>query len=265
MDRVWISPPFEAACNALGLRSVRDFARHFSCQWPGAGAEVLHRTGFLPMPDGAVLPVHYKQYEYPDGSWRFVCRRSKARREVTSYEHMEHAGVACAVPVAWGEQRDALHRLRRAFILTVLIPGAVPLPEFLRGLPPADRQRAEVRRQLADLARKAHAAGFSHCDLFVRNVLVSRPTPSKPVVWWIDSPRGHVWHFGVLRRRGAIRDLASLDKGAASLCSRTERLRFLLDYAGADRLDGRLRRMARAIEAYKTRRWPAKAVASRRT
>jgi hypothetical protein len=75
-------------------------------------------------------------------------------------------------------------------------------------------------------------------------------------VWWIDSPRGTIHQWGFLRRRGIVSDLASLDKGGSSLCSRSERLRFIRQYAHAHGPDPRLRKLVRRILAYARRRWP---------
>lgn len=259
MERIWYSPDFRAACEALGLTNVDSFARHFAGNAAG-GEDVIHGTGVLAVPGAGEVQVHYKRYQYRRASWRFVFRRSKAWREALSYAHLAEIGVPCGVAVAWGEQRDGLHRLRGAFILTVEIPATTSLVEWMRGLTPRNGQataaRDDVRLRLALITRQAHDGGFLHCDLFLRNVLVSSRPAARPEVWWIDSPRGHMRWPGPLRQLGIVRDLASLDKDAGRLSTRTERLRFLLDYAASSRLDGRLRSLARRVLAYKARRWP---------
>ena len=55
---------------------------------------------------------------------------------------------------------------------------------------------------------------------------------------------------------GRRRDLASLDKTASQLCSRTERLRFFLHYLGKKKLTEKTRRMARDCLEYRRTRWP---------
>ena len=58
------------------------------------------------------------------------------------------------------------------------------------------------------------------------------------------------------RERKRLRDLASLDKSAVKFCSRVERLRFLLRYAGKRCLDDEAKKLARACLDYRRRRWP---------
>ena len=198
----------------------------------------------LQLPDRS-LEVWYKQYDYPPGSWRYAWRISKARREYLSYAHMMRLGVQCATPVACGEERDSLRRLRRAFIVTVSIPDAKPLVVFVKANHPGRDARESILRDLARMTRKAHDGGFIHRDLWVRNVLVNWQSPTKPAVWWIDSPKGAVWRW--LARFGKTLDLASLNKGAAGFSTRSERLRFLKEYLGESQ-NGELKRLARKVQ-----------------
>jgi len=73
---------------------------------------------------------------------------------------------------------------------------------------------------------------------------------------WIDCPRGSFRHRAGQRRRRAVKDLASLDRDAAKFCSRAERLRFLMDYLGQERLDEDARQLIGEILTYSRWRWP---------
>ena len=72
-----------------------------------------------------------------------------------------------------------------------------------------------------------------------------------PVIYLIDCPSGRSWWGPFLRYR-IVKDLACLDKVAKYHLTRTQRLRFYLDYAGRDRLNAddkrRVRRIARFFE-----------------
>jgi tRNA A-37 threonylcarbamoyl transferase component Bud32 len=217
----------------------------------GAKAKDVRLTrGTLDLGDRSV-DVWYKQYDYPPKSWRYALRQSKARREFLSYEAMRRLGVQCAAPVACGEERDALGRLRRAFIVTVAIPQAVPLAEFVRANCIGNGSRAvkeTIIRELAQITRRAHEGGFVHSDLWVRHVLVNWEEPGRPAVWLIDSPRGSVWRM--FRRFATVLDLASLNKGAAELCTRAERMRFLKEYLG-NNANRQVKQLARRVMTYR--------------
>lgn len=249
----------------MGVSCLSDFVRHFGVEARGRRGEVIHRQGTMPVPGDASLEFHYKQYEYPGGSWKFLARASKARCEYWNSLSMAGMGVACPEVVACGEERDGLHRLRRAFILMRKIPDAKTLAEFSAAhcsdLRTSRPLRLELIRQLTALTRRVHEHGFIHHDLFVRNVLVHLDGSQKPKVWLIDSPRGSVVRWGPWRRsRGRIKDLASLARGAVAFSTRTERLRFLHQYLGKDKLGPAIRQMVRRIMAYARRRWGESAV-----
>ena len=55
-----------------------------------------------------------------------------------------------------------------------------------------------------------------------------------------------------------MKDLAALDLWAAKLCPTTERLRFLKNYLGLQKLDIGAKAMARDIIQFRRKRWPRK-------
>src|SRR5687768_6076473 len=131
MDRIWVAPPFLEGCERLRLRAAKDFAKFFGMQETVARKDVRLVRKTMNMGDREV-DVWYKQYDYPAKSWRYAWRKSKARREFLSYAHMIKLGIPCATPLACGEDRDSFGRLRRAFMITVSIPQAQPLAEFVK-------------------------------------------------------------------------------------------------------------------------------------
>ena len=264
----------EARCrslfDALGLSSFDAVVAFFSPPAPLQRTTVLVRPGTLAAAGQSLLHVFYKQYEYQPAAWSFVGRASKARREYENYAVFRQLGIPCAEPVAFGEQRDGFGRLRRAFIITQTIPDALPLPEFLRspgasnevgagsgsGFPFPRPERMALCQQLARFTRRIHGAGFFHHDLYWRNLLVTRPSAAGPQLWWIDCPRGSFGRWSFWRRRRRIKDLACLDKAAAELCSRTERVAFMREYLHEKRLSAEGKGLIRAVLAYRRRRWP---------
>ena len=111
-----------------------------------------------------------------------------------------------------------------------------------------------LARQLAEILQRLHGANFFYYDLVWRNILVSRDKEGRARLFLIDCPRGGTTRFGRARKR--LRDLASLDKSAVQFCSRSERLRFLLDYLGKSRSDDETRSLIRDCIEYRRLRWP---------
>lgn len=90
-----------------------------------------------------------------------------------------------------------------------------------------------VSRQLARATRLMHDHRFIHNDLKWRNLLVN----DKAELFFIDCPTGSFW-WGPLLRYRIVKDLACLDKVAKYNLSRTQRLRFYLQYRQSRRLSG---------------------------
>lgn len=258
MDWLLMEPCVRDSFARLGLASCAAVVRHFTggvAVRPGVRVGPARLAG----PAGQPEEVFYKQYEYARPAWGFLGRASKARREWDSYAAFARLEINCAERLAVGEERDALGRLQRAFILTRTVPEARTLTEFVEQKC-ADRRSAEARmlrgsllRQLADMTRRLHKGGFFHNDLYWRNILVTRSGKSEPVLWWIDCPRGHFSRWK--RHRLALKDLAALDRLAAKHCSWGERLRFVREYLGRTRLDDATKELARAALAFRLRRW----------
>ncbi len=254
MDRLYIDPRARDWLVALKLDSCATILAFFAPSEPPQikAVIVVPRTVQLPG-GGETRSVFYKLYEYAAPSCRFWGRRSKARCEFENYAAFETLGIPTARRVACGEMRDGIGRLCRAFIITEAIPRAWTLPQFVDEFCP-NRATAEGRilrdgicRQMAALTRRIHDGGFSHHDLYWRNILVTWTPPEPLKLWWIDCPRGG---FSRQRRRH-IKDLASLDKMAAKHCTRSERLTFLKTYAGTDDVKS----LAREVLTYRRRRW----------
>lgn len=258
MDLLLVAPEFRKRFENAGLISSAAVLRHFGS--PSATRkQVVVQATTLRFRDGPDENVFFKRYEFDGPSWRFVGRASKARREFENYEVFRRLGIRCADPIAVGEQRDGLGRLRVAWILTRAVPDALTLTEFVQKHAPVRSSkepralRSALVDQLAEMTRRIHHAGFFHNDLVWRNVLVTWPGIGEPKLWWIDCPRGRFARF--FRERLAIKDLALLDKLASVHCTRTERLRFVRSYLGKTGLDAEVGRWAKAVLNYSGQRW----------
>lgn len=263
---LFVAEPYRPLFQTLGLQSVDAVSCYFLGGDRPARGRVIVRPARVASNDpgsaSGTLEVFYKQYEYPRPAWKFLGRRSKARCEFDNYQVFSQLSLATAEAMAFGEQRDALGRLCKAFILTRAIPSAQTLIEFMQG-PARDRSqpgvrsmRTEALRQLAHMTRRIHDAQFFHHDLVWRNVLVTVEAGGQPRLWWIDCPRGGFVRWPLRQRRRQIKDLASLDKPAGQWCTRGERVRFIRDYLGVPRLGTTGKQFVRDILRYRKRRWP---------
>src|SRR5262245_24571852 len=260
METLEVAAPYRQAIARLGLTSCAHFARTFLDEDVSSETKVFVKPGALPLDSNSPTDVFYKQYEYRRPSWRFLWRASKARREYESYAVFRQIGIACAEPIAVGEMRDWLGRLKRAFIVTRASPQSQTLIEFFqqacsdRHAPQRTELRAALMQQLAVMTRLIHQEGFFHNDLFGRNILVTWESSAEPSLWWIDCPRGHFRRFR--RSIARIKDLPSLDKSAAKFCTRGERVAFMKHYLRTKKLDAEAKRLIRDTLAYRKRRWP---------
>ncbi|MCC6657726.1 MAG: hypothetical protein IT512_06055 [Rhodocyclaceae bacterium] len=177
-------------------------------------------------------------------------------------------GIPTARLVACGLERQG-GLFARGALITEEIPGTVDLArlarsgdprlktQFQRRLTPVSSALSEaaeaksqswwhgVSAQVADIARRLHAQRFVHGDLKWRNLLVD----AAGQVFLIDCPSGGFWWPPFLEYR-IVKDLACLDKVAKRHLSRTQRLRFYLDYAQKRRLDTADKRRLRKIVGF---------------
>jgi tRNA A-37 threonylcarbamoyl transferase component Bud32 len=204
------------------------------------------------LPGDPPLEVFFKVY-CPSSRWRFWIRKSKARREAENMAALHRLRVPVADWIAWGEDRDGIRRLRRAFVLSTALSNVCRLDEFFKSRP-AVSDRWAVIESLAMIVAQMHRAHFFYYDLHWRNILVQRTAGGAPQVYLVDCPRGQFAHFLVRRRR--IRDLAVLDKTASELCTGSERLLFLESYLGPEATQDEVLELAHACLKYRRIRWP---------
>ena len=209
-------------------------------------ADPISRTSRLALPGGT---YYLKLYHAAGKRLRRYFGRSKISKEWRNLLTLRNLGVPGAGIVAYGEERR-FGLFQRGALVTEEIASAVNL-SALGALHPelfADGQwMRSVLRQLAEMTRRMHSAGFTHGDLHWRNVLVTTRGP--PKVYLIDCPAGRRWPRPLLRAR-VVRDLASLDVNALDALRTTQRLYFFLRYRGARILSAVDKRMIWSILAY---------------
>ena len=185
------------------------------------------------------------------GVRRWGIGRSRVQAEWENLLNFAQWGIPTASIVAYGlEQRFG--QFQRGALITEGLKNTVDLAERVRLEDPSFRDFRWVRhvsQQLADATRIMHAHRFAHNDLKWRNLLVD----DQARLFFIDCPSGE-FSFGPLQRRREIKDLACLDKVAKYVLSRTQRLRFYLQYTQRDRLTAQDRKViARILKFFEGR------------
>lgn len=259
MDYFVVEPAFQPLFEQLGLGDCAQTIRFFAESQPVVFKKSWLTAATLGSEENST-PVFYKQYSFAKPSWKFLGRASKARREFENYAVFQQLNIRCADRIACGEQRDALGRLKRAFIITRAVPDTITLLKFIRknypnrATPESQKMRRIIIEQLGEMTRQIHEARFFHNDLFWRNILVQWSPGEDPKLWWIDCPRGR-FSRGIFQSRRRIKDLAALDKSAKKLFSLRERVHLVKIYLGQKRLDDESRRLIRDTIDYGKDRW----------
>lgn len=190
---------------------------------------------------------YVKRYWGAGKGLRRYLGRPRVKAEWQNLKLFAKWGIPTAPIVAYGLERQVGAFVRGALI-TRELEGTLDLAEI------ANRQDArlsdprwvlQVSQQLAKGTRALHDHHFTHNDLKWRNLLVNE----RGELFFIDCPTGTFW-WGPLLRYRIIKDLACLDKVAHKVLSRSQRLRFYLQYRGRQRLNASDKKRIRQVIAF---------------
>ena len=187
---------------------------------------------------------YVKRYRSAGKGIRAYLPRSRIKAEWQNLHRFKEWGIPTAEVVAWGLQRK-----RGAFVRGALVTKELPATENLWMLSHLGDSRLcdmawidQVSVQLAVSTRRMHDHSFTHNDLKWRNLLVN----DEGKLFFIDCPTGGFWCWPFLAYR-IVKDLACLDKVARKVLSRSQRLRFYLQYSGVKRLSAYDKRRVQKI------------------
>ncbi|MHC4777707.1 MAG: lipopolysaccharide kinase InaA family protein [Planctomycetota bacterium] len=235
--------------------------------WVNPGLQaVLGRSGFHTFTDflklGTVIrKVGYKenvQVTLGEGEESFIgfLKRHGPSSSSPGLEEWENHKIVAALGIPVPEVLAAGGGPEGSFIMTAELRGAIPLDQHLEEASPPSGNPDPIKRKhallsgVADITRTLHEGGLCHRDLYLCHFFV-RPGQGEEITL-IDLQR--VRPARPLRFRWIVKDLAALDYSASpNRISRSDRLRFFLDYLGRRRLDSGARRLIRRI-VKKTRR-----------
>ncbi|WP_296216818.1 lipopolysaccharide kinase InaA family protein [Pseudomonas sp. UBA2684] len=195
------------------------------------------------------LRYYVKRYHGAGKGLRRFIGRPRVKAEWQNLKYFAKWGIPTAPIVAYGLARKAGAFVRGALITRELL-GTEDMAQLAQRDAACLGDRtwvARVSQQLAAATRILHEHRFTHNDLKWRNLLVN----AEAELFLIDCPTGSFW-WGPLLHYRMIKDLACLDKVAKYKLSRTQRLRFYLQYRGRQRLQAsdkpRIRQIVKFFE-----------------
>lgn len=177
---------------------------------------------------------YVKRYWGAGKGLRRYLGRPRVKAEWQNLKLFAKWGIPTAPIIAYGLERKGGGFVRGALV-TRELENTLDLAEIAnrQDIRLTDRGWIQaISQQLAKGTRTMHDHHFTHNDLKWRNLLVNE----KSELFFIDCPTGSFW-WGPLLRYRIIKDLACLDKVAKYHLSRTERLRFYLQYRHRSRLN----------------------------
>lgn len=190
---------------------------------------------------------YVKRYWEAGKGLRRYLGRPRVKAEWQNLKLFAKWGIPTALIVAHGLERRAGAFVRGALVTREIV-NTCNMAEMVE----RDDSRlkdsqwvAHISRQLAASTRMLHDHHFTHNDLKWRNLLVN----DKAELFFIDCPTGGFW-WGPLLRYRIIKDLACLDKVAKYHLTRTQRLRFFLQYRGRSQLSVADKRRVRQVLAF---------------
>ena len=185
-----------------------------------------------------------------------------ARRESRNLQRLRHHSHDIVPEVlAIGRQRK-FSKLVAGYILTQAIPDSVTLEQFANQFSIVDDSGEQIRQQLENqtliLCKQMHRMSFFHGDLQWRNILVrtqfNDEGHQRINLYVIDCPRGGFIVNPLAIRHAIAKDLASMDKKAHRYLSRTQRLRWFLNYRNHAHVMTSDKRLLRSIQRIKRQR-----------
>ncbi|HEY3965604.1 MAG TPA: lipopolysaccharide kinase InaA family protein [Planctomycetaceae bacterium] len=234
-----------AALNLAWFKQLRDdperLFRDDVVVWHKQTAK--HRIAEVKLSDDLVAPhgtAFFKSVERP-GLWQnWLARfRDSPVRKAWEYGHaLLRRQIDTPRPILCIERGNS--QPRRSYLLTEAVPGTTTATEFLArdwlGLSPETRGRwlRTHSRRLAFQVRRLHESGFDHRDLKFSNLLVSHDLDD-PRIWFLDLDGMRAWRR--IPEQRSIQNLARINVSAQvhALDSKSERVRFLKWYLGAER------------------------------
>jgi heptosyltransferase-2 len=245
-ESFFIDPVYKSAFNTLGLNSfnaVFSFDKAENLNKKNL-AQFRSRLQFEVKSSESSVPItlFLKRYDTPPILHQFKNwfathgRKSCSSIEFESAQLLTEAGINSPKTVAHGTQWGMIFE-KRSFIITEKIPDAEALerklPDYFNKSDTVEnlKQRREFITRLARFIREFHETNFRHRDLYLSHIFYS----SKGNLYLIDLARA--FQPLLFNRRFQIKDIAQIYYSSPrKYFSRTDRLRFYMNYTGRQKL-----------------------------
>jgi hypothetical protein len=263
---MWIDSCYETVLQRTGLATFDQVMRSDRGQCWRAFWDRENWRLELPDAQGRLRVVYLKKHHVR--TWRSSLRAwlglapspSAARVEAENVARLTADGISVMRLIGWGE-RFSRTGLAESFLLAEDLEGFAELQYFLmRRFPPLtqrgacgrDRALDRLIRDVAQLARRFHGAGYNHRDFYCGHFFVREPAPGCYESRLIDLHR--VERRRRWRRRWLVKDLAQLAWSLpAGWISRSEKVAFMRHYFGVAKLQPSHKRLIRAVLARQRR------------
>lgn len=192
--------------------------------------------------DQSPTTVFLKRYNHPPISAQlknWFAHRKRISFAVAEFEpanRLATIGIYNPKVLAYGQQWAGLFE-KKSFIITEKIPNADSLERTLPGFVKSPvisenlKSKQSFIKKLAGFVRKFHRSGYRHRDLYLAHIFYN----DNGSFYLIDLAR--VFKPAVLAERFRIKDITQLCYSApATFFSKTDRLRFYLEYTGRGKL-----------------------------
>jgi hypothetical protein len=255
-EHIRIDPAYRRRLAACGLDTVDRVLSRVE----GRVAAWSRTTDTLFVPGADGQPGFYiKRHFHPGwkkrlrGTFRgtfFGAHRGEA--EYNALHRMRVLGVPAVRPVAYGGRRIG-HFLAACFLITEEVPEAQNLTSFAQDIvagrrPQRHAERVALIHALADQVRALHETGFSHGNLFWRNVLIRSGPAGEPEFFFLDVQTRPLWGRVQVATQRWLRELAQTAVSAAPFATRADHVRFAERYFRQRRLKTEQRQKLREIE-----------------
>jgi heptose I phosphotransferase len=259
---MWIDPEYAAILERAGLGS---FDQVMATQDGHCWRTFWDRENWrldLAHGDGRGRGAHLKKHHVR--TWQSFVRAhvglaprpSAGRVEAEQVARLTADGIAVMRLIAYGE-RFSRNGMAESFLLAEELAGFTELEYFLmRNFPPLAERRAAGRdrrldrliREVAELARRFHGAGYNHRDFYCGHFFVRESSPGRFDIRLIDLQRVQYRRRG--RRRWLVKDLGQLLWSLpAGWISCSEKIAFMQHYFGVRKLQPHHKRFVRAVLA----------------
>lgn len=256
----YISPKWQAILNYNGLSDFKSIwkldARWFETPnlrrggWSGVNRVTLKT------PEGGEINIFLKRQQ------NHACRTiSSPLRGIPTYERefrnimsYTKAGVNTLVPIYFAVRK--MHNHRCAILITEELTDYVSLDDLIikwrESQWPSMQKRNELFAEIAKQIRLIHKAGFKHCCLYPKHLLIKLDDNFDNIdVKIIDLEKARYFPIGDSRVR---RDLYTIKRRCLLSWTMTDQIRFMLLYLELPRLDKKAKNLCRKMIAHEQKR-----------